>query len=288
MLRSLTASDVANQISMCRSSFKGAYVIVEGNTDIRLYRKFLAEGGEIISANSRSNVTRAVEECRRRKDPKVIGIVDRDMDDLIGRSVKAPVFATDGRDMESMLIRSPALDAVLAEYADPERLAKFEGSFSDIRTAIRDAASPIGALMLLSYRKGMGLSFKDLDHSMFVSRSNLHTNVLKMVDEVLSLSTMRAYSRDSLVAMVKDAVASTSDGWQLTRGHDAVSVLVIALRNIIGSYNARSVGSNSLSGSLRIAYGMDLFSETSLYRESAAYAEKTGFILWTDCKNATG
>ncbi len=56
MLNDLTADDVANEISMSRSVFKGTYLVVEGATDARLYGKFMAEGTKIIAACSKSNV----------------------------------------------------------------------------------------------------------------------------------------------------------------------------------------------------------------------------------------
>lgn len=56
MLNDLTADDIANEISMSRSVFKGTYIVVEGATDVRLYGKFAAEGTKILAACSKSNV----------------------------------------------------------------------------------------------------------------------------------------------------------------------------------------------------------------------------------------
>lgn len=56
MLKDLTADDVANEISLSRSLFKGTYLIVEGATDVRLYGKFMAESTKIVAASSKSNV----------------------------------------------------------------------------------------------------------------------------------------------------------------------------------------------------------------------------------------
>ena len=40
MIDNLSASDIANEISMMRSVFKGTVLVVEGVTDSRLYSKF--------------------------------------------------------------------------------------------------------------------------------------------------------------------------------------------------------------------------------------------------------
>lgn len=159
--------------------------------------------------------------CVRRKDGLVIGIVDRDMDDMLGRRSSPPVFATDGRDMECMLIRSPALESVLSEYADPEKLERFAETTDVLRDRIAKASAPIGALMYISYRNGLSLSFKDLDHASFVNRE-LETDVRAMVDDVYSRSVVRAFPARTVAGMVEDMVRDTGDLWKAVRGHDAV------------------------------------------------------------------
>lgn len=159
--------------------------------------------------------------CGRRKDGLVIGIVDRDMDDMLGRRSKPPVFATDGRDMECMLIRSSALDGVLAEYADREKLERFIKTNGELRERIAEASAPLGALMYFSYRNGLGLTFKDLDHQSFVDK-DLETDIQAMVDEVYSRSMVKAFPARTVAGMVSDMVREMDDIWKAVRGHDAV------------------------------------------------------------------
>ena len=118
MLDQLTSSDIANEVSMMRSVFKGTVLIVEGVSDSRLYGKFTdRENVRIIIAHSKNNVMQAVSMLRdRRKDNAVLGIIDRDMDALLGKKRSPPLFQTDKRDLESTILASPALEAVIAEY----------------------------------------------------------------------------------------------------------------------------------------------------------------------------
>ena len=113
----LTPDDICNQISMNRSLFKGTILVTEGSTDQRLYSKFVEpKGAKILPAYSKSNVINVLRKMESRRDGKVLGIVDRDLDDLKGKTVVPPLFYTDNRDMEMMLIVSNALDDVLMEY----------------------------------------------------------------------------------------------------------------------------------------------------------------------------
>ena len=128
MLDQLTSSDIANEVSMMRSVFKGTVLIVEGVSDSRLYGKFTdRENVRIMIAHSKNNVMQAVSMLRdRRKDNAVLGIIDRDMDALLGKKRSPPLFQTDKRDLESTILASPALEAVIgAKVRDSEnRIAR--------------------------------------------------------------------------------------------------------------------------------------------------------------------
>ena len=280
MLSFLSASDVANEISMSRSKFSGTYVVVEGTTDVRLYGKFLSEGATIIAASSKTNVKGTVAECLRRKDNAVIGIVDKDIDGMIGKTVKEPVFYTDRRDLESGLICSEALDGVLSEYADKDLLSRFVRDNGDIRTVIGRAAAPLGVLMYISYKRGMSLSFKDLNHRLFINRRTLAVDVSRMVQEVFQQSMGQMLSVSSMAEQVRDTVRKLDDPWDAARGHDATAILAIGLTTIFGSYNTKYLDSNTVSGALRLAYSYEMFASTRLFAESSDYARRKNLALW--------
>ena len=89
----ITSDDICNQISMERTVFDGTFLLVEGVTDERLFEKFVdKEHVQIIEAHSKDNVRHAVKDMKSsRKDEKVIGIIDADLDRLLGRKVKPPL-----------------------------------------------------------------------------------------------------------------------------------------------------------------------------------------------------
>lgn len=287
MLSSLSASDVANEISMSRSSFKGTYLVVEGSTDIRLYGKFVSDGTRLIAACSKNNVAESVAELVRRGDTAVVGIVDRDMDTLLGKKCRAPVFQTDRRDMETMILCSDALGAVLSEYADREKLAAFEESNGPVRDVLGRSAASIGALMFISYRRGMNLSFKDLDFDGFVVRGSMGVDVRRMVTTVFSQSMDQMYTVRYISDQVRELTSKTDDPWEFARGHDAVSILALGLREVFGSYNASRLGDNALGGALRLAFGHEQFVSTDLYKATSEYSSEKGISLWSGSRALT-
>lgn len=280
MISFLTADDVANEISMSRSRFTGTYLVVEGTTDVRLYGKFLGEGATAIAASSKTNVKATVAECIRRGDKAVLGIVDRDLDGMTGRTVKEPVFYTDRRDLEGGLMCSEALEGVLSEYADRDLLQRFEKVNGSVRDVLGKAAAPIGMLMYLSYKRGMSLSFKDLNHRLFINRKTLAIDVARMVQEVYGQSMGQMSSSLAVSEQVRDLVKKLDDPWDAVRGHDATAILAIGLTSIFGSYNAKYIDSNTVSGALRLAYSDDMFAGTMLFAMTSEYAGKHNLALW--------
>jgi ERCC4-type nuclease len=60
MRESITANRVANRIRLLRSQFSGAFLIVEGDTDKRIYGRFImAETCRLEVAHSRENAIAA-------------------------------------------------------------------------------------------------------------------------------------------------------------------------------------------------------------------------------------
>jgi hypothetical protein len=282
MIENMTASDVANEISMLRSTFKGTFVVVEGITDSRLYGKFIKkEEVNIAIAYSKENVRHSVMECRvNRGDLKIIGIVDPDLDRLNGWEYRVPIFTTDHRDLESMILCTRALDDLLIEYADAGQLKKFEDKFGVVKDVIAKATAPIGMLMFISQRDGLGLCFKDLDYGSFINKRTLENDYYKMIDEVFSLSrSPNTNKKDIFAKLIKD-MDSLEDPWLAVRGHDAVAVLAIGLSDVFGSYNCCGMKCGQIGGSLRLAFSYDYFADTELYKDTSEWSKKTQNPLW--------
>lgn len=278
----ITSEDICNQISMERSMFDGTFLVVEGVTDERLFEKFIDKDAvRIIEAHSKDNVRHSVKDMSgQRGDRRVIGIIDADLDRLLGRKAKPPLFHTDCRDMEMMVIRSNALDDVLDEYAEKEPRMRFEETVGPIRDALVSASYPVGLLMYISQREGLNLSFKDLDFERFVNSRTLSTNVGSLVDEVIYHSKNCRMGRKALIARLEDMSDDLGDPWAAARGHDTVNILLIALRRNFGSYNSRNLNEGELGGALRLAFSDLCFEGTDLYRATSQWAAENGVALW--------
>ena len=282
MRQYLTSSDISNTVSMLRTGFDGTILVVEGVTDSRLYWKFVDRRDvRIVVAHSKDKVRTSVSLiCEKRGDCKVIGIIDSDLDRLKHKRPKGPVFMTDYRDAESMMISSDALDDVLAEYADPELLALFESKFGPVRERVRAGAYPLGLLMYVSDRNGLGLSFKSLDFRTFIDRRDLGCDTRAMIRESISNTNSDRTGEKYTSRLLESEMEKNHDVGEVCRGHDLVNVLLIGLRDNFGAGNAKHLREGELGGALRLAYDDEVFAKTQLYKDTKEWCDGIGTPLW--------
>ncbi|MDO5861228.1 MAG: DUF4435 domain-containing protein [Thermoplasmata archaeon] len=279
----LTSEDICNELSMERTVFDGVFLIVEGITDSRLFGKFIDKDGvQIRIAHSKDNVRNVVKGMSgKRRDERTIGIVDPDLELLRGRTAKPPMFHTDCRDMEMMAIRSNALEDVLDEYGDPEKLERFRETVGPVRDALLSASYLIGLLMYISQTRGLNLSFKDLDFYRFINQRSLSLDASAMVAAVIDNSRSVRVGRKELLRTLNDEAEALDDMWKAARGHDTIDILLIGLRKTFGGFNAQGLNEGELGGALRLAFSDACFRETDLYRDTDRWAAEAGVVLWT-------
>ena len=281
MIDHITAYDIANQASMLRTTYDGPILVVEGITDLRLYGKYIDGNCQILIAHSKDNVRIAVKELStKRKDDKIVGIMDADIDRLTGIIPKVPLFLTDSRDAEMMILSSNSLNDVLWEYGEKDKVDAFVEKHGEIRQAIIEASYPLGLLMYLSYLHDLGLSFKDLDFTTFIDNSDLKLNGKRMIDEIIFNSRNPSTGAKGIRSILEDELDNEHDPMDVCRGHDAVEILAIGLRRIFGGFNARSIRSGELAGALRLAFTFEDFSKTKLYEMTVKWADSKGITLW--------
>ena len=278
----LDSRDVANTVMMLATAFDGTIAVVEGVTDRRLYGKFFDKDNvEVVIAHSKANVRNAVKEVYTFRGYKsIIGIADSDLDRLTGRKRSAPLFLTDTRDSEGLMLKSGAYDDIVEEYCDPDRLESFQDRYGDMRKAVLSAAYPIGLLMYLSELNGLGLSFKDLDFESFINRKELKCDVRRLVEVVVANShPSRQVSVKNIMQMI--SAEEKHDRWEVCRGHDLMAIMAIGLRNIFGGNNCRNITDSMLSGAFRLAFDRDDMMSTDLYRETSEWCAAKGIELWS-------
>lgn len=222
---------IASEIAMTRNVLPAGVLLVEGDTDIRFWRSRVeSHRSELVDAEGKDNLLGAIMLLDRDAIPGVLGVVDDDRDSLVGRSHVSPnVVATDTADLECLLLRSPAWHRLLAEFADPQKVAAFTREHGDARDGLLERGLVFGRLRWLLHRqqwvapRGTFKPYQFIDKATWsVQQDALYHRVANAIDQ--SVPTLRAGV----------AALPAVDPWRVCRGHDLIALLIIGLQGVLG------------------------------------------------------
>jgi hypothetical protein len=266
----ITVDRVANKIRQLRETYSGSFLLVEGSSDKVFYERFvnkLACHLEITAGkpSSKQCAIEILEILEKSNFQGVLAIVDADFDRLENLANKRPnLLPTDTHDLETMLIKSPALEKVVAEFGSEEKISHLN---QDVREVLLKIAISIGYLRYISQVDKLNLTFNGITFSKFIDEKNWQFNELKLIQEVKNKSQAFALKDEDLQQGLNSKKINNHDPWQVCCGHDLVEILSIGLRKAIGTNKAVDVEPNNLERSLRLAYEVVYFCKTQLYAE---------------------
>jgi len=246
------AGVIETEVIMTRRLHTGSFVIVEGDDDYKFLTARTALGHcELVIGNGKKNVEGALERLDRRSFEGALGIVDDDFDSLQGRQGPSPnLIMTDTHDLECMLLRSAALEQVLAEFGSRDKIQQFEQSHGyTVRDALLERGLKFGRLRWLAQRKGWNIPFSDLKPQQFVEYATWNVCVDRLHAKTVKLVLSK--SIDDL--NVELGSLPSVDPWSVCQGHDLVSILRIGLSEVLGNLRA-SKGVDDIASMLRSAF----------------------------------
>jgi hypothetical protein len=264
----ITGDTIANQIRMIRIQYSGSFLIIEGYTDARLYKRFVeSDKCQIIVAHNKENAIKALSLLDADNFSGAVAIVDTDFDMLEGKLYATQnLLLTDTHDFETMIIKSPAFDKVLTEFGSEDKITIFVRKYGkDIPTVLIECGIPIGYLRWVSLRDGLSLKFEDLDFGKFINKENLIIEASRLIKTVKDKSQRHDITEDYIKNRMEQFQSDTHDPWHVCCGHDLVCILSLGLCKAIGSYNTNDVKPDIIERSLRLAFERFHFSKTQLY-----------------------
>jgi len=252
-------------------------LLVEGDTDRRLLRNFMAENCRVVGTDGKQNTIRVLEYLEKWGVDGVLAIIDDDYDRLEGRRYRfSNLFHTDTHDIETMIIRSHALDRVLAEFGDEERISALgRRRKRNVRETLLDLGVPIGYLRWMSEKNGWRLDFDDLPVDAFVNEEEGILDEAVMLRELLHRARHRLVGKTELELVLKSAAGADQDPWLICQGHDLVDLLALLFikKQVKADWRERS---RQVEGILRVAFTEEHFRQTDLCRELCRWEERNG------------
>lgn len=275
MLEHINQFTVANDVRMRRATFKGAFLLVEGRSDQKLFVKFTDfNETQVVVCRTRSDVIDAIHTLNAGNYSGVVAIIDADFDRVEGRfAPSVNVFFTDAHDAELMMVScDDAIGALLAEFSSPEKLTQWLNSNpTSLVVHLVEEGSKIGALLLYSIRTNAAFDFGSFKNGLrlsdFVNEVDLRIDINNLVQHVLNRSGRPYTPKQPIIDGVLAIFAEGHPPVELCRGHDLMDLIGFALRSAVGSCLQVDVAGHKLEGYLRVAYSMHCFSRTKLWKD---------------------
>lgn len=247
------------------------YILLEGDTDIRLFRKLFNISSSRIEQVPGGNVKvlAALEELLK-KSSLVIAI--RDADFLHLNNLPSPhinMFMTDYHDIEiTMATCNTTYCAVAHEYrqcTDQEHI--------ELRENLMNLIKFVSCLRWYNDMEDIKFNFKAVKLSPFYDGKNNSFDFNGYLKELIKSSTNasikdRTMIIDDLLFLSKQ----TKDMFQLSNGHDFVRISAAYFNSI----NKAGVSESTLSSNFRVAFSLDSFKRTNLYSQTLAWANANG------------
>ena len=258
MKQYLTPVMLAGELRLTKKAFAGVVIVVEGSDDKNVIESLYDERNvRVVPGNGKPTVLGAIHILNSERVRGVLAVVDADCSRFEFSVQEENVCYFDFHDLETMQLFSPALNRVISEFAQNDRLAAFCGEYGldAVRDCLLEKGKFLGMLRNISNRDNLGLNFKDITFDVYIDKKTLGTNELAICQSIIG-RTSECLLKYHLVCeqVQREAGEFAGDARELVQGHDLVNLLGVLLRHAIGSNTTNAVSENVLSRELRLAY----------------------------------
>lgn len=275
----ITYSEKLNELRLDIShpNSKGmCYILVEGDSDIRIFRTLYNDKTCKIEniPGGNSKLEECVEELLKTYK-FVIGIRDADFIKLENtKYIKINMFLTDFHDFEmSMVSELKVLRKVLTEYTN------LISDAESTRLKILNSLEDISTLKWLNYKSNLELAFAGVSFFDLISAIDHKVDLVEYFKRVKSKSiNSKVEDLKSIEQDLENLKKSNPDKFQLTNGHDFISVVTKFIQ--LHKTNSKNIGIDQTSSSIRLAYSIEYFKLTELYSDTKRWAESNNLNVF--------
>lgn len=293
MQQNITPYRIANSI-LQDTSYTGAHLLVEGESDIKLYRKFInKDGGRIIPCFGKDKMVDAYTILLDHSSNRVVGIRDADFLRINGNyseEYDGSIFITDCHDSEGMIFSSEAFTCFLSEVVNDNVIKAFIDECGCMKTFIYELAYPLGCLRLANKMHNLGLSFKPatpegntLKFKKFIcDKTATYLGHDKLINTVVEYSKNRGAvisARKDIEARLIDVINLRLPFEEISNGHDLSEIIYLLCKKRLKSRHQDLNNAASVESMLRLTFGQLEFIKTKLYSMLLDWQKKVGCNL---------
>ena len=252
------------------------FILVEGDTDIRLFRKLfnLANCKIEYIPGGKNKVELCVEEILNDYN-LVIGIRDADFIFLNNEVYERPnMFLTDLHDIEMTLIsKDDIFSSVVLEYKNITN-----DEIIELRNKIMKTISNISLLKWLNQKEDLRIDFEKTGFQHLISFVTSEINFAQYFSNLLSKSpNARITDLETINTKLLELRNTNPDQYQLCNGHDYLKALSEYLR-IHG--NTNNINSEIISSIIRIKCSKTNFETTNLHHLTKTWAVENNVEIY--------
>jgi len=255
-----------------------AFILVEGDSDIRLFRKLFHDQKTEIKSIPGGYTNLELGLLELLKDyTSVIGIRDADFLHIERKKLTIPVlFLTDVHDMEMILIISDeTFKSILYEFKPNDTI-----DINKIRNNFLESVKFIGYLRWYNNIHNLELNFKEFGLGDFVNSENLILDEIKCINNLLQRSPNKKINDESvLLVEVKSMINSAHDLTQICCGDDVTKVIALYFSK---EKHTKGVNSERIESQLRTSYNFQHFKQTKLYASLKKWSTKNKFEIFEE------
>ena len=240
-------------------------VLVEGERDENILKKFFCDKAHFIYTGSKSNVIKIISRVFKIKT-NIIGICDRDYETV---SIARPhVFYYDKNNLEMMLVNDDRVFGseifISAGFNKDNLISSKQKTFKILY--------PKSVLRLLDYEKKYSLTFDDyIPSDDLLIRQSFEQNILCVKTNLLNKALfLPDDKRSAFVSEYASRVECQYDYQDITQGHDFVNIF----RKIV-----TNLGEERFYSLISSAYTKSFFENTLLYHSIKSYEAMEAMTL---------
>ncbi len=251
------------------------FVLLEGDTDVRLYRKLFDLSRCKVESVPGGN--EKLEECVREIATLytlIFGIRDADFHHLESSSYSIDgMMLTDYHDMEMGLIKNNEVwHSIMSEYG-----TRNNSEYDLTRKEILQLLEAISLLKWLNWRERLSLNFKGVGFSGCLDLNNWTVDFAQFFDRIVAKSPETPVCTLTDVSLKLDELeVQDADPYQLVNGHDFLNVLAAYFKKL---GRGTAINAELLSSAIRIAYRPELFASTKLCAQILEWQANNGVSI---------
>lgn len=286
----MTFREESEELDTLVSEFKmdkHATVLVEGETDVLLYEKFMDTTiCRLYPVQGKEKVKEIINLISKDGIETVCAIIDADLDHITGKEYKNNIFITDGHDAEIMMFLSDAFARVIKEYYQSKYCSE-SNEIIKVREKLISLALPLSYMRLLSTSKALNFAFKPdnetskcFPYGKFIevnNKKNEHLTISKLIQTVCSYNNNQGAGKDQkqMEVQLTELMKKKYEEKHILHGHDLMNIIALSLK-YYGKSNKKKNEADDIETAFRLAYSIDYFKTTTLYSALEQYSKKIG------------